>query len=76
MNPTNAAAGGWGRRVFCKHYGQCLDWSVARGWRGFSCLHCEDHRPTDQRPEFWREDALRCVRLYLAVMGETGQRAA
>ena len=28
------------RRLYCAHYGACLDQSVREGWAGFSCLHC------------------------------------
>lgn len=28
------------RRLYCAHYGGCLDQSVRKGWAGFTCLHC------------------------------------
>jgi len=28
------------RRLYCAHYGACLDQSVREGWSGFTCLHC------------------------------------
>lgn len=29
------------RKLACAHYRACLDHSVAEGWEGFSCVHCE-----------------------------------
>lgn len=28
------------RRLYCGHYGNCLNLSVREGWAGFSCMHC------------------------------------
>jgi hypothetical protein len=28
------------RRLYCAHYGACLDQSVKQGWTGFTCLRC------------------------------------
>lgn len=28
------------RRLYCGHYGGCLNQSVHEGWAGFSCLRC------------------------------------
>lgn len=28
------------RKVFCVHYGKCLDFAIWSGWPGFSCVGC------------------------------------
>ena len=38
------------RRLYCGHYGGCLDQSVREGWAGFSCMHCPLRDLAHQRP--------------------------
>jgi hypothetical protein len=29
------------RRLFCRHYDDCLDEAVSRGWNSWTCSNCE-----------------------------------
>ena len=29
------------RNVFCRNYGECLDYTIRNKWPGFSCQNCE-----------------------------------
>ena len=35
------------RNIFCPHYGECLDYVVANGWRDWDCSDCE-YRTTEE----------------------------
>ena len=38
------------RRLYCGHYGGCLNQSVREGWAGFSCMSCPLRDLTAQGP--------------------------
>ena len=31
------------RNVFCRKYGDCLDYTIRKRWPGFSCQDCESY---------------------------------
>jgi len=31
------------RNVFCRNYGECLDYTIGKKWPGFSCQSCESY---------------------------------
>ncbi len=73
MNPIRAGAveelRKVSRNVFCKHYDGCLDLTLQRGWKSFSCRSCADFNLIQKSPLDWEEDALRCGALAGVVFG-------
>jgi len=43
------------RRVFCLHYGDCLDHAIEKRWAGFSCEKCESYEDERMRPGRWSD---------------------
>lgn len=58
------------RHVFCRHYDECLDRALVRGWSGFSCSSCSGLDMPRMDPEAWLEDALRCAEVIHEVFKE------
>jgi len=56
------------RKVFCKHYGVCLDHAIAKKWEGFSCEKCEGYEREGMDREQWDEDSFRCTALIYLVL--------
>ncbi len=73
MNPSNAHAVDElhkvHRNVLCKKYECCLDFTLLKGWRNFSCENCADFCPVQKSPVDWEEDMLRCGALVGVVFG-------
>ncbi|MFP5212694.1 MAG: hypothetical protein ACLGPL_04875 [Acidobacteriota bacterium] len=55
------------RRVFCKHYGTCLDYAIAKNWRGFSCDECEVFEDERVDRNQMAEENERCIALAYMV---------
>ena len=54
------------RNVFCRNYGDCLDYSIRKRWPGFSCRDCENY---EREMPYERElncDYARCAAFALA----------
>jgi hypothetical protein len=65
------------RNVFCENYDCCLDFTLLKGWRNFSCASCACCSLMQKTPADWEEDMLRCGALVgvvfgLLIMPETG----
>jgi len=51
------------RNVFCRYYGECLDYTIRRKWPGFSCQDCGCYEREKLEGEALTEDAARCMAL-------------
>jgi hypothetical protein len=49
------------RKVFCLHYGDCLDKAINGGWPNFSCQKCAIDEQKKWSEEEAQIDALRCA---------------
>jgi len=49
------------RNVFCRYYGECLDYTIRRKWPGFSCQNCGCYEREKLEGEALTEDAARCM---------------
>jgi hypothetical protein len=56
------------RRVFCEHYGTCLDYAIKREWQGFSCVYCSAYSIEKKSSKEWASEARRCSKLVKAVV--------
>lgn len=72
MNPTKSESvlcpRNIRRRVWCIHYGECLDKALSESWEGWTCSECQDF----ERVVFLDvgaivEEALKCGNLLCAV---------
>ena len=54
------------RRVFCLHYGACLDRAV-KSEEPFNCLHCPNYEPIEFDWTDILDEAGRCRKLLKAV---------
>ena len=59
------------RRVLCVSYEDCLDETIRRKWRGFSCQKCHAFRPVQLNPSEWLADSLACVALLYVAEFQT-----
>ena len=55
------------RRIWCTHYGTCLDHAIKQGWSGFSCEVCTSFLPGGLDAGDIREDYHRCRALLFTV---------
>ena len=51
------------RNVFCRNYGECLDYTIRKKWPGFSCQNCECYEQERLEGEALSEDYARCIAL-------------
>ncbi len=49
------------RNVFCRKYGDCLDYAIRKRWPGFSCQDCESYEQETLNREELNDDYARCV---------------
>jgi len=49
------------RNVFCRYYGECLDYTIRKKWPGFSCQGCECYERERLEGEALSEDVARCM---------------
>ena len=55
------------RRVFCKHYDECLDFAVAKRWQGFHCGECRAYEPVQMERDEWKRDEMLCTALLVWI---------
>jgi len=41
------------RKVFCRHYGLCLDRAIDEEWASFSCSQCSDFTIEQEDASYW-----------------------
>lgn len=59
------------RRVFCMHYGDCLDVAIENEWTNFSCETCGSYEDERLGPGFRKGEEERFVILaYLSIPQE------
>ena len=51
------------RNVFCRYYGNCLDFTILRKWPGFSCQSCRCYEEERLEGDDLGEDYARCMAL-------------
>ena len=51
------------RNVFCRKYGDCLDYTIRKRWPGFSCQDCESYEQDMLEGDVLSDDYARCVAL-------------
>ena len=51
------------RNVFCRYYGECLDYAIRKKWPGFSCQSCECYEQERLEGEALSDDFARCMAL-------------
>lgn len=51
------------RKVFCRHYGECLDYTIRKKWPGFSCQRCESYEQERLEGKALNDDYARCMAL-------------
>ena len=51
------------RNVFCRNYGECLDYAISKKWPGFSCRSCESYERETLDGEALNDDYARCMAL-------------
>ena len=51
------------RNVFCRKYGDCLDYTIRKRWPGFSCQDCESYEQEMLEGDVLSDDYARCVAL-------------
>lgn len=51
------------RNVFCRHYGECLDYTIRNKWPGFSCRSCRGYEQEMLDAEALSDDYARCMAL-------------
>ena len=54
------------RNVFCRKYGDCLDYTIRKRWPGFSCQDCENYEQEMPNEQELNDDYARCVAFALA----------
>ena len=47
--------------VFCRNYGDCLDYTIRKRWPGFSCQGCEGYEQETFNGEKLNDHYARCV---------------
>jgi len=52
--------------VFCRNYGDCLDYTIRKRWPGFSCQDCESYEQETLNGEELNDHYARCVAFALA----------
>lgn len=73
MNPISAKPDEAGldrqrRKLFCRHYGGCLDLAIKRRWPGFACTECDDFEPDTWDRENYDDDRRKCTALILRAL--------
>jgi len=51
------------RKVFCRFYGDCLDYTIQKRWPGFSCHSCECYEQEKLEGKDLNDDHARCMAL-------------
>ncbi len=51
------------RNVFCRNYGDCLDFAIHRKWPGFSCQSCDCYEQEKLEGDNLSDDYARCMAL-------------
>ena len=51
------------RKVFCRNYGECLDYAILRKWPGFTCQNCEGYEQETLEGRALSDDYARCLAL-------------
>ena len=51
------------RNVFCRNYGECLNYAIAKKWPGFSCHSCESYEREMLDGDALNDDYARCMAL-------------
>lgn len=51
------------RNVFCRNYGECLDYAILRKWPGFSCRNCNFYEQEVLEGQALNDDYARCMAL-------------
>jgi hypothetical protein len=65
------------RKVFCRHYGDCLDYTIRKKWPGFSCQGCLSYEQERLEGRALDDDYARCMALAFASGAiELGQEIA
>lgn len=54
------------RKVFCRYYGECLDYTIRRNWPGFSCQSCRCYEQEKLEGKALNDDYARCMALAFA----------
>ena len=54
------------RNVFCRRYGDCLDYTIRKRWPGFSCQDCESYEQEALSRKELNDDYARCAAFALA----------
>ena len=51
------------RNVFCRNYGECLNYTIRNKWPGFSCQNCECYEQERLEGDALSDDYARCMAL-------------
>ena len=51
------------RHVFCRNYGECLDYAILKKWPGFSCQNCGSYEQELLEGRALSDDYARCMAL-------------
>ncbi len=51
------------RMVFCRNYGECLNYAILRKWPGFSCQNCGCYEQEILEGRALNDDYARCMAL-------------
>jgi len=51
------------RNVFCRNYGECLNYTIRKKWPGFSCQNCECYEQESLEGDALSDDYARCMAL-------------
>lgn len=51
------------RKVFCRNYGECLDYAILKKWPGFSCQNCHCYEQEKLEGQALNDDYARCMAL-------------
>lgn len=55
------------RKLFCRHYDDCLNVAVRAGWANFGCIRCTSNERVDVTPAWVNRDSRKCLDLVVAV---------
>lgn len=51
------------RKVFCRNYGECLDYAILKKWPGFTCRNCGSYEQEILEGRALNDDYARCIAL-------------
>jgi len=51
------------RNVFCRNYGECLNYTIRKKWPGFSCQNCECYEQESLEGDALSDDYARFMAL-------------